>query len=92
LKKKSDIKNDSELVKDAYRGLKDFYKTVPNVEHLQTDSGSEFVNSKVKELFIHNIQNINKNVYNHKNCSHFLYNDGINHYSNRIKHTSIQSK
>ena len=48
--------------------------------------------TKVKELFIHNIQNINKNVYNHKNCSHFLYNDGINHYSNRIKHTSIQSK
>ena len=51
LKKKSDVKNDSELVKDTYRGLKDFYKTVPDVEHLQTDAGTEFVNSKVKELF-----------------------------------------
>jgi len=51
LKKKSDIKNDSELVEDTYRSMKKFYNDVPDIEHLQTDAGSEFVNSKVKDLF-----------------------------------------
>ena len=51
LKKKSDIRNDSDLVKDTYRGLQEFYKEVPDVQHLQTDEGTEFVNSKCNNLF-----------------------------------------
>lgn len=36
---------------DTYDNLKKFYEEVPNVEHLQTDKGSEFTNKKVKGLF-----------------------------------------
>ena len=36
---------------DTYDNLKKWFESVPNVEHLQTDAGSEFTNKKCKELF-----------------------------------------
>ena len=36
---------------ETLSNFKKFYKEVPDIEHLQTDRGKEFVNKKVKELF-----------------------------------------